>query len=206
MRRQESKNCLGQSAARRSIEGDYRFDLRTGSSLPSRRCQLIEAWTGTDVTAQVRGRSDSIRFWHRSPPQPIARWAQAATHGCASSDQRFRVSRRMTFYMRINMARRRSGSAKGYDGRYSITSKEAGSPSTFRQWFDHSVPSPQVSSTWVRRLLKGRTVQMTHRQNGGSYGSVGNQSREPVGTRTRLILPGLPATTPDARHKQAPSG
>ena len=23
-----------------------------------------------------------------------------------------------------------------------------------RQWFDHSVPRPRVSSTWVRRLLK----------------------------------------------------
>src|SRR6266850_3003581 len=95
---------------------------------------------------------------------------------CASSGQSFRVSRRMTFYMRINVARRRSGSAKGYDGRYSITSKEAGSPSTSAS--GSTIPCQALRSPPRGYVVSSRAelLKMTHRQNGGSYGSVGNQS------------------------------
>jgi hypothetical protein len=59
-----------------------------------------------------------------------------------------------------------------------------------RQWFDHSVPRPQVSSTWIRRLLKGRIVEDDPRAERRFVWLGGQPVCEPVGRRTRLILPG----------------
>ncbi|TKS59407.1 MAG: radical SAM protein [Nitrospira sp.] len=59
-----------------------------------------------------------------------------------------------------------------------------------RQWFDHSVPRPRVSSTWVRRLLKGRMVEDDPQAERRFVWLAGQPVCEPVGRRTRLILPG----------------
>jgi hypothetical protein len=59
-----------------------------------------------------------------------------------------------------------------------------------RQWFDHSVPSPRVSPTWIRRLLKGRIVGDDPRAERRFVWLGGRPVCEPIGKRTRLILPG----------------
>jgi len=58
-----------------------------------------------------------------------------------------------------------------------------------RQWFDHSVPKPRVSSTWVRRLLKNRIVEDAPRSERRFIWLGGQPVCEPVGRRTQLILP-----------------
>ncbi len=59
-----------------------------------------------------------------------------------------------------------------------------------RQWFDHSVPSPRVSPTWIRRLLKSRIVGDDPRAERRFVWLGGRPVCEPLGKRTRLILPG----------------
>ncbi len=59
-----------------------------------------------------------------------------------------------------------------------------------RQWFDHSVPKTQVSSTWVRRLLKTRIANDNPQAERRFVWLGGQPVCEPVGKRTRLILPG----------------
>jgi hypothetical protein len=59
-----------------------------------------------------------------------------------------------------------------------------------RHWFDHPVPRPQVSSTWIRRLLKGRLVEDDPQAERRFVWLSGQPVCEPVGKRTRLILPG----------------
>jgi hypothetical protein len=59
-----------------------------------------------------------------------------------------------------------------------------------RQWFDHSVPSPRVSPTWVRRLLKIRMMGDDPRAERRFVWLGGRPVCEPIGKRTRLILPG----------------
>ena len=59
-----------------------------------------------------------------------------------------------------------------------------------RQWFDHSVPSPRVSPAWIRRLLKGRIVGDDPRAERRFVWLGGRPVCEPLGKRTRLILPG----------------
>src|SRR6476620_4908028 len=59
-----------------------------------------------------------------------------------------------------------------------------------RQWFDHSVPSPRVSPTWIRRLLKGRIMGDDPRAERRFVWLGGRPVCEPLGKRTRLILPG----------------
>ncbi|MEO5955585.1 MAG: radical SAM protein [Nitrospiraceae bacterium] len=59
-----------------------------------------------------------------------------------------------------------------------------------RQWFDHATPKPRVSSTWVRRLLKGRIVEDDPQAERRFVWLGGQPVCEPVGRRTRLILPG----------------
>ncbi len=59
-----------------------------------------------------------------------------------------------------------------------------------RQWFDHSVPKPRVSSTWVRRLLKKRIVEDDPQAERRFVWLGGQPVCEPVGRGMRLILPG----------------
>jgi hypothetical protein len=59
-----------------------------------------------------------------------------------------------------------------------------------RQWFGHFVPSPQVSSRWVARLLKGRITEDDPKAERRFVWLGGLPVCEPVGRRTRLILPG----------------
>jgi len=59
-----------------------------------------------------------------------------------------------------------------------------------RQWFDHPVPRTQVSSTWVPRLLKKRIVKDDPQAERRFVWLGGQPVCEPVGKRTRLILPG----------------
>ena len=59
-----------------------------------------------------------------------------------------------------------------------------------RQWFDHATPKPRVSSTWVQRLLKGRVVEDDPQAERRFVWLGGQPVCEPVGRRTRLILPG----------------
>jgi hypothetical protein len=59
-----------------------------------------------------------------------------------------------------------------------------------RQWFDHSAPKTQVSSLWVRRLLKKRFVTDDPRAERRFVWLGGQPVCEPAGRRTRLILPG----------------
>jgi hypothetical protein len=59
-----------------------------------------------------------------------------------------------------------------------------------RRWFDHSMPRPQVSSTWVRRLLKNRTIHDDPCAERRFVWLGGQPVCEPVGKQARLILPG----------------
>jgi hypothetical protein len=59
-----------------------------------------------------------------------------------------------------------------------------------RQWFDHSVPKTQVSPIWVRRLLKGRRAEDNPQAERRFVWLGGQPVCEPVGKRTRFILPG----------------
>jgi hypothetical protein len=59
-----------------------------------------------------------------------------------------------------------------------------------RQWFDHATPKPRVSSTWVQRLLKSRVVEDDPQAERRFVWLGGQPVCEPVGKRTRLILPG----------------
>jgi hypothetical protein len=65
-----------------------------------------------------------------------------------------------------------------------------GLPLDVRQWFDHSVPRPRVSSTWVCRLLKNRIVQDDSQAERRFVWLGGQPVCEPIRKRTRLILPG----------------
>ncbi len=59
-----------------------------------------------------------------------------------------------------------------------------------RQWFDHSVPRPRVSSTWIRDLLKKR-ISRDDAQAERRFVWLGGQPVcEQAGKKTRLILPG----------------
>ncbi len=58
------------------------------------------------------------------------------------------------------------------------------------QWFDHSVPRHQVSSTWIRRLLKSRHAEDDPLAERRCVWLGGQPVCESSGRRTRLILPG----------------
>ena len=59
-----------------------------------------------------------------------------------------------------------------------------------RQWFDHSVPQPHVSSTWIRDLLK-KKISRDDAQAERRFVWLGGQPVcERAKKRTRLILPG----------------
>ncbi len=59
-----------------------------------------------------------------------------------------------------------------------------------RQWFDHSVPYPRVSSTWVRHLLNERIATDDAQAERRFVWLGGQPVCEQAGKRTRLILPG----------------
>ena len=59
-----------------------------------------------------------------------------------------------------------------------------------RRWFDHSVPKTQVSSTWVRRLLKTRIATDNPQAERRFVWLGGQPVCESAGKRTRLVLPG----------------
>jgi hypothetical protein len=59
-----------------------------------------------------------------------------------------------------------------------------------RQWFDHSVPRPRVSPTWVPRLLKERIIKDDPQAERRFVWLGGQPVCEAVGKKTRLILPG----------------
>ena len=66
-----------------------------------------------------------------------------------------------------------------------------------RQWFDHSVPSPRVSSHMDTSSPQGPNCEeMIPRQNGGSYGSVGNQSVSRSEKGRGSFCQGIPAISP----------
>ena len=78
-----------------------------------------------------------------------------------------------------------------------------------RHWFDHAVPAPRVSRTWIPTLLKARTRKDTPQAERRLVWLGGQPVCEPAGTRTRLILPGrttdatLTLATPQAEWLQA---
>ena len=59
-----------------------------------------------------------------------------------------------------------------------------------RQWFDHPVPRPQVSSMWVPRLLKKKFVADNPQAERRFVWLGGQPVCKSIGKRTRLILPG----------------
>jgi radical SAM superfamily enzyme YgiQ (UPF0313 family) len=59
-----------------------------------------------------------------------------------------------------------------------------------RQWFDHTVPPPRVSSTWIRHLLKERIVTDDPQAERRFIWLGGHPICERAGGKTRLILPG----------------
>jgi len=59
-----------------------------------------------------------------------------------------------------------------------------------RQWFDHSVPRPRVSSTWIRHLLKERIATDDAQAERRFVWLGGQPVCEQAGKKTRLILPG----------------
>ena len=58
------------------------------------------------------------------------------------------------------------------------------------QWFDHAVPRPRVSPTWVRHLLKKKTIEDDPQAERRFVWLGRQQSCEPVGKKMRLILSG----------------
>ena len=58
-----------------------------------------------------------------------------------------------------------------------------------RHWFDHSVPTPRVSPTWIQKLLKGRTVDDTAQAERRFVWLGGQPVCAPVGRKTKMILP-----------------
>lgn len=64
-----------------------------------------------------------------------------------------------------------------------------------REWFDHAAPKPRVSSTWVRQLLKKRTVKDDPLVERRLVWLGETPAGEIHGKRTRLILPGRTSTT-----------
>jgi hypothetical protein len=94
------------------------------------------------------------------------------------------------------VARHRSGSAKDYDGQCSITSKGEDSHST-------SANGSTIPCQGLRFLppgyvvsLRAELLKLTHRRNGGSYGSVGNQSVNLSEEERDSFCQGIPAITP----------
>jgi hypothetical protein len=59
-----------------------------------------------------------------------------------------------------------------------------------RQWFDHSVPRPRVSSTWIRHLLKERIATDDAQAERRFVWLGGQPVCEQAGKKIRLILPG----------------
>jgi len=59
-----------------------------------------------------------------------------------------------------------------------------------RQWFDHAVPRPQVSQTWVKRLLRDRTVKDDPHVERRIVWLGGTPIVTARGRQTRLVLPG----------------
>ena len=59
-----------------------------------------------------------------------------------------------------------------------------------RQWFDHDVPKPRVSSTWIKRLLHRKPVKDDTRVERRLVWLGGIPVHESVGKRTRLMLRG----------------
>ncbi len=59
-----------------------------------------------------------------------------------------------------------------------------------RQWFDHSAPKPRVSPSWVKTLLKERTIQEDPNAERRFVWLGGQPVCEMTGKRTRLVLPG----------------
>ena len=112
----------------------------------------------------------------------------------------------MTFYMRIDVARRRSGSAKGYDDRCSITSKGAGSHSTSAS--GSTIPCQSHASPPRGYVVSSRAepLKMTHEQNGDSSGSVGNRSVNLSEEGRDSFCQGVPAITPSHSPTDKPSG
>lgn len=64
-----------------------------------------------------------------------------------------------------------------------------------RRWFDHDVPMPKVSSTWLSRLLKSREFVDDPNAERRFVWLGGQPLCESGGRRTRLILPGRPKET-----------
>jgi hypothetical protein len=59
-----------------------------------------------------------------------------------------------------------------------------------RQWFDHSVPTPRVSPTWIKKILKGRIIKDNPQTERRFVWLGGPPVCEPAGGKTRIILPG----------------
>ncbi|MDH4187975.1 MAG: radical SAM protein, partial [Nitrospira sp.] len=59
-----------------------------------------------------------------------------------------------------------------------------------RQWFDHSAPKPRVSPTWIRSLMKRRTLNDNPKAERRFVWLGGTPVCEPWRKHTRLILPG----------------
>lgn len=64
-----------------------------------------------------------------------------------------------------------------------------------RRWFDHSVPRPRVSPTWVGRTLARRSEEDDPRAERRFVWLGGSPFRETTGRRSRLILPGRTGNT-----------
>ena len=58
-----------------------------------------------------------------------------------------------------------------------------------RHWFDHSVPRPEVSRTWVKRLLRDRSVKDDPHVERRIVWLGGTPIVTARGTQTRLVLP-----------------
>jgi len=63
-----------------------------------------------------------------------------------------------------------------------------------RQWFDDEVPLPQVSSTWLRRLLKKRTIDDRSGLERRVVWLGGAVACEPIGKRATLTMTGSKQT------------
>jgi radical SAM superfamily enzyme YgiQ (UPF0313 family) len=59
-----------------------------------------------------------------------------------------------------------------------------------RQWFDYEVPRPHVPTTWLRRLLKKRTMEDHSNLERRVVWLGGAVACEPIGKRSQLILKG----------------
>src|SRR5262245_21355541 len=125
---------------------------------------------------------------------------------CASLVLSFRASQRTISCITTNVAKHRSGSAKGCDGRCSIISKCEDSHSTSVSGSTILCQDPGFPPYGYRVFSRRTLLQITRRPNAGLYGSVDNRSANLSEIERGSFFPDIPAIRPSHLPTNRPSG